>query len=228
MLRRLSHSFMVSVAAVAVALTFASCSSDSDNPYFGDFSYDMVTYLGAGDNGGSVFSFQSLDDSPLITLNAPATTLNGINAGQRLLLNYVVNDSVSSTLKTVSVNGYAKAITDSLRIASHQRLLTLAMDSIQLKSIWRSGNYINLNCFVKYTGEVRVVSLVVDESTRNNSVVDCYFVHDMKGATTYFWRRCYCSFYIGSLWKSSSCRTLRVHLNDLSYPSIKYYDFNKE
>ena len=116
-------------------------------------------------------------------------------------------------------------ITDSLRYIPN--LSSMAMDSISLNSIWRTGRYINLYCRVKYTYAARQIALVTDYSTLHNDTVHCYLMHNMLGVQAYFWRRCYMSFDINSVWNLQSCKTVRIHLNDVTYPDRKYYDFTK-
>ena len=125
----------------------------------------------------------------------------------------------------VTARSYTKAITDSLRYIPN--LSSMAMDSISLNSIWRTGRYINLYCRVKYTYAARQIALVADYSTLHNDTVHCYLMHNMLGVQAYFWRRCYMSFDINSVWNLQSCKTVRIHLNDVTYPDRKYYDFTK-
>ena len=68
-----------------VVIILPSCKEEEEPFNYGDFYYDMVTYV--GDNSGkSVFTFQSYNDSPLITLTASNVSKPGMVKGQRLLL----------------------------------------------------------------------------------------------------------------------------------------------
>ena len=101
------------------------------------------------------------------------------------------------------------------------------MDSVSLNSIWRTGRYINIYCRVKYIETARVMALVADYRTIRNDTVHCYLMHNMMDATAYFWRRCYASYDISSVWNLQSCKTVRIHIDDVNYPERRYYDFTK-
>lgn len=214
--------------AWALAAVATACGDDDEYYQYGDFRYDMVTYAGANDDGMSVFSYQQRDDAGEITLITDSKLSLSYSAGQRMLLNYIPVTDVADGQQTVTAKGYTVAITDSLRYTSHANVVDMAMDSIKLKSIWRTGTYLNMWCQLKYTTQSRYMSLIMDYSTWQDDTVHCYLYHDMLGETTYFWRQAYLSFYIGSLWELESCKTMRIHLTDVADPDVEYYDFTKQ
>lgn len=212
-----------------IAMLAASCNDDEYYRY-GDFRYDMVTYMGHDETlGGDAYINYPAGDNNAVTLidlqSAASTSSAGLETGSRLLLNYIIDSRNSDGSLNVTARGYTKAITDSLRYIPN--LSSMAMDSISLNSIWRTGRYINLYCRVKYTYAARQIALVADYSTLHNDTVHCYLMHNMLGVQAYFWRRCYMSFDINSVWNLQSCKTVRIHLNDVTYPDRKYYDFTK-
>ena len=212
-----------------IAMLAASCNDDEYYRY-GDFRYDMVTYMGHDETlGGDAYINYPTGDNSAVTLidpqSAASTSSAGLETGSRLLLNYIIDSRNSDGSLNVTARSYTKAITDSLRYIPN--LSSMAMDSISLNSIWRTGRYINLYCRVKYTYAARQIALVADYSTLHNDTVHCYLMHNMLGVQAYFWRRCYMSFDISSVWNLQSCKTVRIHLNDVTYPDRKYYDFTK-
>lgn len=215
------------LALIAVAIT--AC-SDDDYYHYGDFRYDMVTYMGRDKTSGSdIYINYPANDNPATTLIDPSASASAsssdIAVGDRGLLNYVVDSRNNYNSLNITVRGFTQAITDSLRYTHN--IESLAMDSIRLNSIWRTGEYINMYCRVKYTDNVRLLALVMDYDTWHQDTVHCYMSHNMMGAQAYFWRRCYMSFNISSVWNLQSCRVVRVHLNDVTYPDHQYYDFIK-
>lgn len=217
---------MTILLSVVVAATATAC-SDDDAYQYGDFRYDMVTYAGSDSNGRATFEMLQRDDTGLITLITDDACSINSDQGQRMLLQYIPAGSVDNGVQIITPQGYTLAITDTLRYADHERIDTLAMDSIKLKSIWRTGDYLNVSCQVKYTTEARYLNLVTDSDSRQNDTVHCYLYHDMLGQTAYFWRQSYLSFYVGEVWNLESCSTLRIHLTDVTYPDVSYYDFTK-
>lgn len=214
---------ILSLAIVTASAT--SCNEDKGIEY-GNFRNDMVTFMHT-DNGRAVFSLLQHNDTDEITLITADSCKLGLKRGQRLLLNYIPEGDMGTGVQSITPKGYTKAITDSLRYTDHNSVNAITMDSIRLKSIWRTGNYINLSSELKYTRQSRQISLVMDKSTWHSDTVHCYLMHNMMQEQAYFWRKCYCSFYIGAVWKLSSCRTVRVHLKDVVYTDKTYYDFSK-
>ena len=101
------------------------------------------------------------------------------------------------------------------------------MHEVKLRSLWRTGEYINLHCQVEYINTARTFMLVADGQTLGNDTVHCYMVHDLRGERGTFWRDCYASFNVGALWKKPTFKVMRIHLNDKTYPDTEYYDFIK-
>lgn len=211
------------IALVAPAMT--SCDDDEYYEY-GNSSFDMVTYAGNGTAGDSYINYPVNDIAPVTLIDAATNASStGLKSGTRLLLNYAVNSRNSDGSLNITAKSYTKAITDTLRYVPGTT--PVPMDSVSLNSIWRTGRYINIYCRVKYTETARVMALVADYRTIRNDTVHCYLMHNMMDATAYFWRRCYASYDISSVWNLQSCKTVRIHIDDVNYPERRYYDFTK-
>lgn len=211
-----------------LAVSAISCSDDNDGTdVYVDFRYDLVTYTGQ-DDAGATFEYLGQNDSTAVTLHTTLAKQNDLKEGRRVLLNYKVEEKLSASHWLVQVNDYSSGVaSDSLRYNT-QPLENYQMHPMRLKSLWRTGNYINLRCELEYTGKSRMLYLMMDKDTHYADTVHCYLVHDLMGATaTYFWRNCYGSFFVGKVWGLESCKTLRVHVNDETYPDKTYYDFSK-
>ena len=216
------------VLAWVLAMIAVSCQDDHDGAdVYTDFRYDLVTYTGQ-EAEGATFEYLGQNDSTVVTLHSNLDKQDDLKVGRRLLLNYKVLERLSPSNWRVQVNNYSTGVaSDSLRYNTHP-LEDYAMHPIRLKSLWRTGNYINLRCELEYTGKARQLYLMIDKETHHADTVHCYLVHDLLGApATYFWRSCYASFYVGQVWRLESCKTLRVHVNDETYPDRTYYDFSK-
>lgn len=206
-------------------MALVSCDKQEDiDPAYTDYRYDIVTYL--GENGtGAVFEYLGHGDSSAVTLQS-RVSVSDVKTRQRVLLRYDFADKATGAERNINVYGCNGIFSDSLRQTSASPD-SLPRQQVKLRSLWRTGEFINLHCQVEYTGKARTLMLVADGKTLTNDTVDCYLVHDLRGERATFWRDCYASFNVGALWHKDSFHCLRVHLNDVTFPEREYYDFTK-
>ena len=221
-MKRLRH---LPILLFTVLLALAACDKQEDiDRSYTDFRYDIVTYLGQNDRG-AVFEYLGHGDSAAIRLQS-SVTVNEVKTHQRVLLRYDFVDKTPGDSRDINVYGCSAIISDSLR-QSQAAPDSLPHHEVKLRSLWRTGEFINLHCQVEYTNKARTFMLVADANTLANDTVDCYLVHDLRGERGTFWRDCYASFNVGALWRKETFRCLRVFLNDVTFPDTEYYDFNK-
>ena len=225
-----SHASRLLALLLAVAALSACHDSDDDDTRIVEWRYDFVTYMGYS---GSTATFEYLGrgDSAAIVLRASGLDKPGhLATGQRVLLYYTVTGTPSPGVRDVQARYYTSGnvASDSLRVNT-KPVEQYAMHPIKLRSLWRTGGYINLRGQVEYTGHPRQLYLMADGATLDNDTVDVYLVHDlMQGQdSTRFWRNCYGSFYVGEAWYKPSCRVMRVHVRDVVRPQATCYDFAK-
>ena len=203
-----------------------SCDKQEDiDRAYTDYRYDIVTYLGRNDRG-AVFEYLGRDDSIAVKLQSQTNVNEDIKTNQRVLLRYNFVDQVPADSRDIEVYSCNNIFTDSLR-QTQAAPDSLPRHEVKLRSLWRTGEFINLFCQVEYTNKARTLMLVADGETLERDTVDCYLVHDLRGERGTFWRDCYASFNVGALWKRSYFKCLRIHVNDVTYPNTLYYDFNK-
>lgn len=225
-----SHASRLLALLLAVAALSACQDRDDDDTRIVEWRYDFVTYMGYS---GSTATFEYLGrgDSAAIVLRASGLDKPGhLATGQRVLLYYTVAGTPSPGVRDVQARYYTSGnvASDSLRVNT-KPVEQYAMHPIKLRSLWRTGGYINLRGQVEYTGHPRQLYLMADGATLDSDTVDVYLVHDlMQGQdSTRFWRNCYGSFYVGEAWYKPSCRVMRVHVRDVVRPQATCYDFAK-
>ncbi len=226
-----SHaSRLLALLLLAVAALSACQDRGDDDTRIVEWRYDFVTYMGYS---GSTATFEYLGrgDSAAIVLRASGLDKPGhLATGQRVLLYYTVTGTPSPGVRDVQARYYTSGnvASDSLRVNT-KPVEQYAMHPIKLRSLWRTGGYINLRGQVEYTGHPRQLYLMADGATLDSDTVDVYLVHDlMQGQdSTRFWRNCYGSFYVGEAWYKPSCRVMRVHVRDVVRPQATCYDFAK-
>ena len=208
-------------------LAIVSCEEQEDiDRAYTDYRYDIVTYLGQNATG-AVFQYLGHGDSAAVMLNSSFTVDKDIKTNQRVLLRYDFADVVPRDTRMVNVYDCLAIISDSLR-RYDEAPDSLPMHRVKMRSMWRTGEFINLHCQVEFTDKSRTFMLVADGNDLESDTVDCYLVHDLRGEQAAFWRDCYASFNVGALWKRASCRCLRIHVNDVTFPETEYYDFIKQ
>jgi len=222
------HSVMLALAGVVWLLTLGGCSDeDPISPAYTDYRLDIVTYQGQNDRG-AVFERVGRNDSGSVVLQSTVDISADAHAGQRVLLRYGGVDMTSGGTGNIDVYACNAIVSDTLRrTAGGTPIGDYPMHEVRLRSLWRTGQYINLHCQVEYTGAARTLMLVADSATVASDTVHCYVVHDLRGQEGTYWRDCYASFYVGGVWQRSSCRVVRVHVKDLTYSDVSYYDFEK-
>jgi hypothetical protein len=221
----MKHLRYLPILLMAVLSALASCDKQEDiDRSYTDYRYDIVTYLGVNETG-AVFEYLGHGDSASVKLQS-RVTVKDVKTNQRVLLRYEFADKATGAERNVNVYGCNGIFSDSLR-QTQASPDSLPCQEIKLRSLWRTGEFINLHCQVEYTGKARTLMLVADANTLASDTVDCYLVHDLRGERATFWRDCYASFNVGALWRKDTFRCLRIHLNDVTFPETAYYDFTK-
>lgn len=221
-MKHLRHLPILLITAI-LALTSCDKQEDIDRAYT-DYRYDIVTYL--GENGtGAVFEYLGHGDSATVKLQS-RVSVSDVKTHQRVLLRYDFTDKATGAERDINVYGCNGIFSDSLR-QTQASPDSLPQHEVKLRSLWRTGEFINLHCMVEYTAKARTFMLVADGNTLKDDTVHCYLVHDLRGERATFWRDCYASFNVGALWRKDSFHCLRIHLNDLTFPETEYYDFIK-
>lgn len=217
-MKRLSSHILATAALLVLSMTtITSCDKEDDiDKAYTDYLCDFVTYMGKQADGTTAFELESRDNESVTTLISGDVDIpNGVSEGNRVLLRYA--PAGNSNGNSMRINAYAvnAIISDSLRYTIKPLEHYLQDNSpVKMRSLWRTGNYLNFHGQLEYTGKSRHFYLLLDSTTAKRDTVDCYFVHNVFGDTTYHWRECYASIYVGVMWKRPTCRVMRVHIGD--------------
>jgi len=201
-------------ALILIVLTLASC-KDKDSGTPDPVVSNIVTYEATTDDGSvSTFSFQTVNDSPLITISANWKAPADLKPGTRLLAYYSTttpNESGPVELKQlVQIPGGTPKDTTSIT--------NLTGEELGMKTMWRSGTYLNINAGVYFTGQASEVSLLVDTSTLQQPEVETYVYvgHNPNSPVdeTTATRLLVASWDIADIWEQPTMQTLRVTYRD--------------
>lgn len=197
-----------SIFATAIAsIALASCSG-TENPEPEPVVYNIVTYESTSADGSvSTFSYQVNGDSPLITLTAKWNVPEAIIPGMRLLLAYVP-ESLTTQSGAVKLLGFTTVPGGEAKISS----TIPKSEPMRLNSIWRSGNYLNLNGIVTLSGQVSEISLYADQSTINSPEPHTYVVigNGDGNLDKEAERKLYASWDISQIWAMPALEALLV------------------
>lgn len=187
--------------------------------------YDIVTFDGNID-GRAQFSFRQVDDTPQIILSAGNAALNteDIVPGRRLYIAYQPIDgapaytsSAINLIKAYKINSGKLSVEESIESFDDWN-----RDKIYLLAVWRSGEYINLQCRLTYSTDPRIFRIVADTSTLDEPIPDLYLVHSMKKQVDNFERTYYGSFDISAVLDRPTCRGVRLHVADSNLTTDTY------
>lgn len=191
----------------------AGCSgSHNEEP---DVTYTtLVTYIGTDrELQVSTFTYQTIDDSPLITLTANWLPEEGkIKPGERVLLVYQadaygVDGPVKKLIQVAPVIGWLPAKTDKPELG------TVSITPI---TTWRSGPYLNANIEAIMTRDAATAKFALLESTANDPEPVYYFsvtqsnVNEIEAIR----RIAVISFDISDSWNRPDCTGVKVIYRD--------------
>lgn len=218
------------IAIAILALTACDRSHDGKlDESFEKQLVDIVTYTGLDDDNNATFRLDGRDDEPAVTLYTTVEAPDKVKVNDRILLTYSIAHKASdNSFWNINAMGYSRIISDSIRV-NIKPLDTYQMRPIKLKSMWRTGEFINLHGQAEVTNKNRLLYMLIDADTKYKDTVDAYVVHDLLGVPSdsiFYWREFYMSINIGELKSDKSpCHILRIHLNDENHQSTTYHDF---
>lgn len=161
----------------------ASCSDDRgiDGPVEMQL-WDIATYEGSGTQGGSVFTFRQVDDSPLITLTSDRS-FEKAESGDRMALRYIPESGKAYTSGPVRLLSASKVTQSDVDLEWKEEFDAWDRDKVYVYSVWRSGDYINFNVRLTYSSEPRIFRLAVPPESLDSDMPDVYLVHIMAEET---------------------------------------------
>lgn len=190
----------------------AACSK-IDSPEIDPVVYDIVTYEStSADASVSTFSYQVNDDSPVIILSANWKAPESLKEGTRLLLGYTTatpGQSGPIELRSVAlIPGGDATVTDQIPPS----------ESLQLRALWRTGNFLNLNSVINVSGQASEVTLYVSEQTLGDALPQAYIVvgegNGPVGSEVN--KALYASWNIDRVWSQPSVTALEVNYTDIA------------
>lgn len=197
----------------ALALAFVGCKNEkSDEP---DVSFlTLVTYQGTDETQGiSTFTFQAIDDSPLITLTAAWKPTSELKDGARVMLDYYADNYQVSGPVTV------RRVTPVIGSTPSETTTPLSGNiGIHPATVWRSGPYLNAYIEAYVTGDPVTVKFALDKSTVSDAIPVYYLALDQTNyrEVEAYRRIATMSYDISDVWNLPTCEGVKVYYRDMA------------
>lgn len=142
---------------LTLAVTLWGCNKNEDPETPDTTLYQLVTYEGTNEETHvSVFTYQVIDDSPVITLTCAFEPVKPLDPGTRLIIGYTTEtpgESGPIELKQASTVLGGKAETSAEPSVQTSR-------AISPVTIWRTGNYLNITARATLNSGATTASLL--------------------------------------------------------------------
>lgn len=209
-LKQLTISLYAIIITLFFGLAATSCNSDSGNNILDNMSADFVTFVST-DNNGSVFTFQKSGDSPLITLTAAIKVdTEQIKPGSRVILYYIPSGGQGAYKSgPVDVINIVRILNAGVEEASMETITSWGHDKLNVHTIARSGNYLDLWAEGFVSKEAKRFVLVADKATLADEYPALYLIFvtdDDLGRA----RQIYASFDLSSVWDLPTSKGVKL------------------
>lgn len=210
---KLSARLAILLTVIVAALGFAACSNDSTPAVGGmpnNVCYDFVTLVSTGDNG-TVFEFRKNGDSQLITLTAYVKIdTERIKVGSRLIICYVPSGGqLPYQSGAITLYGIAQVVNGTPQPATSEEIMSLQGDPLTVKTIARSGNFIDIWAEAYGAEDGVSLSLYLDEATADSEYPATYLIYGKGDGETRL-RQVYASFDVNGLLSLPGCKGVKV------------------
>ncbi len=209
---QLINAMAVLVMAVLFSVTTSCNSNDEDDSR--QYCLDFVTYEGES-GSGATFSFRVQNDSPVIKLTSPATSLAGqdVKVGDRLVIYYTNDGHEPYTSGNITLYSVSKALIMPVEEGSITDNPSWNEFPITLEAAWRSGKYINFSInhyFIKVPKVLKIVYSMPDAE----GMCDAWLIYIPEETSTVAGYVLYSCADISPMWDNGECRGIRLHICD--------------
>lgn len=188
-----------------------SCISNDPGDEDKYLGISLVTYEGT-QNSVTTFTYQTLNDSPLITYTTAWTPQQALEPGTRLLIVYGMDNLPT---QGGEINLRQASLVYGGKLDWIDNATDWSSEPIQLNALWRTGHYINLDCLATYNnGGKRELTLSVDRATESTSCPVLYLSHENKNPDMIYDQRIYGSWNVDTLWSRPDVEGLKIKLVD--------------
>lgn len=217
---KLKTFFLSLVGIIALATSFSSCNSDSDDN--GNSIYTIIATFEKSNAQGSVFTYRKEGDEPLITLTSTQSIKTDMfKEGTRVLLQFVTN-MPPYTSGPIQVLGVAKIIGsgEPATISTAEATNDWRSNEVDIRTLWRTGTYLDI-AFIAPLGVTDYFKFYLDEATIGSSSPEFHIVLTEGGNLGGQQGLYYASYNIANVWDNPETDEIKIILPNKTITTIK-------
>lgn len=171
----------LTTAVCAATLSLASCNSNDDPEGGRTVIYSNIVTVESVESTGASFSFQKMDDSPLITLTTTQSVsgdgVNLLKKGMRIVLSYTPASGEQYKSGPITAYQWVKTYGEGAQLPVEPASTTSGWytNAVQQAMIQRTGPY--LNAGIVSNDKPNECRIVVDEATVNDEYPKAYLIY---------------------------------------------------
>ncbi len=221
----MKQKIMRMLAMATVVLGLASCNNSepgSSTVYF----LDIVSY-DAESAGGSTFTVRKNGDSELVTYTTPQklSTVD-FKVGTRVLISYT-NESQTQYVSgpiTLAAAANVEGKGDPVQKKTAEETADWASDKVSVASLFRSGEFINIQFSGALGSQKAIVEMYLDSETADSEYPELHLIFGPYTGyvdTPYMF---YGSWSIANIWSRPDCKGIKVFYNSTSSQSMALFE----
>ena len=222
LINSLVHSQHIGVFLLMSFMFLLSGCGNDDVDYPTDYRYvDILTVL--KNDKGMILEKVGINDDETIRMTTNQWVDADLEKGRRVIAEYSVEaDKLDQRPMPVKLYQMGFIQFDTVRFQPKNVIENSSCPKMEIISLWRTGNYINLQSEIAYDGKSQLYTIVADNTTADQAIVECYLLNkgELVGDNSIY-RHSYASFYIGDIWDSPTLERVRIYLP--SSGGEKYY-----
>lgn len=216
-MKRVISSLLLMVM-VFTATTFTSCLENEDGGNGTIIYYSDIVSCHLDADGFVTFEQILNNDQGSITLDpeTPFTNKN-ISENQRVMLQYIAKGIVEDNHLSINIVELAAVRNDTITQATADILAEYPNEQVILKTLWRTGPFLNLEVQLEYFNKQHRLDLFTNPMQASSDTLDVVLRHDRQGDAPGYWTTAFASFYVPEM-LNTDFKVLRMYANIPSEP----------
>lgn len=205
-----THKTTLLLTALLVALGLNSCNlnSDPDNGAVMFYADIVSSHL----QPDSTLYFEQIltNDRGSVMLYPSPAIKAPISEGARTFIQYSILSKESEEAMTIALYQVSTIRHDTIVATSPDTIEAYPNHPLQLNTLWRTGNYLNLDFSIEFYITPHRMELFYSPTQASSDTLDVILRHDNNGDAVGYWTQTFASFYIPDF---NKYKALRLYAN---------------